>query len=81
VRKKRQSAEVNGRLGDLKGNLAQEGCVVKLAGHNILNFAARRVYLIAKKLRSPQSKEPDQAGDVVVIRYEGPKAARVCAKC
>ena len=63
-----------GHLAILRGNLAPEGCVAKITGlksHNITGPA--RVFdsetdaldaILAKKIK---------AGDVLVIRYEGPK--------
>jgi len=40
VRKLRRAAQADGGLVILKGNLAPEGCVVKVAGHNLQNFRA-----------------------------------------
>ena len=63
-----------GHLAILKGNLAPEGCVAKITGlKNPSITGPARVFdsepaamkaIMAKKIR---------AGDVVVIRYEGPK--------
>ena len=62
-----------GGLAVLRGNLSPDGCVVKLAGHERLThrgparvFDSEEVCFAAVKARSIQ------AGDVVVIRYEGP---------
>jgi len=61
-------------LAILKGNLAPEGCVVKVAGHNILNFrGAARVFDSEEAAFAAIEKGRIKAGDVVVIRYEGPK--------
>jgi dihydroxy-acid dehydratase len=66
----------DGGLAVLYGNLAEDGCIVKTAGvdDSVLNFSgSARVFesqdaavegILAGKL---------QAGDVVVIRYEGPR--------
>jgi dihydroxy-acid dehydratase len=63
-----------GHLSILKGNLSPEGCVAKTSGIKEPKFTGRaRVFdseqdclnaILAKKIK---------AGDVVVIRYEGPK--------
>ena len=63
-----------GHLAILKGNLATEGCVAKITGLKKTSITGpARVFdseplamkaILAKKIR---------AGDVIVIRYEGPK--------
>jgi dihydroxy-acid dehydratase len=63
-----------GHLAILKGNLAPEGCVAKITGLKKTSITGpARVFdsepacmkaILAKKIR---------AGDVIVIRYEGPK--------
>ncbi|MDP3895053.1 MAG: dihydroxy-acid dehydratase, partial [Mesorhizobium sp.] len=66
----------DGGLAVLKGNLATEGCIVKTAGvdESILKFTGpARVFesqdASVKAILSNEIK----AGDVVVIRYEGPR--------
>jgi len=66
----------DGGLAVLKGNLAEDGCIVKTAGvdESILTFTGpARVFesqdAAVKGILSNEVK----AGDVVVIRYEGPK--------
>ncbi len=66
----------DGGLAVLKGNLALDGCIVKTAGvdESILVFSGpARVFesqdAAVKAILSNEIK----AGDVVVIRYEGPK--------
>jgi dihydroxy-acid dehydratase len=62
-----------GGLVILKGNLAPEGCVVKVAGHSILNFrGAAKVYDREEDAFAAVKAGQIKAGDVVVIRYEGP---------
>ena len=63
----------SGGLVILKGNLAAEGCVVKLAGHErAVHQGPARVFdgedAVLPAIQSGQI----QPGDVVVIRYEGP---------
>jgi dihydroxy-acid dehydratase len=63
-----------GGLVILKGNLAPEGCVVKVAGHNLLNFRGpARVFDNEEAAFAAVENSTIKAGDVVVIRYEGPK--------
>jgi len=58
----------------LKGNLAPEGCVIKVAGHNTLNFRGpARVFESEEAAFAAIEKNQIKTGDVVVIRYEGPK--------
>ena len=66
--------EATGTLVVLKGNLAPEGCVMKTSGVKRQRFSGpARVFdgeeATAEAVRERQIK----AGDVVVIRYEGPK--------
>ena len=74
VRKKENPLKTTGGLVILKGNLAPEGCVVKVAGHNTLNFRGpARVFENEEAAFAAIDKSQIKAGDVVVIRYEGPK--------
>ena len=60
----------------LFGNLAPEGCIVKTAGvdESILVFhGTARVYESQEDAVEGILGEEVQAGDVVIIRYEGPK--------
>jgi len=66
----------DGGLAVLKGNLAVDGCIVKTAGvdESILVFSGRaKVYESQDAAVSGILTGKVQAGDVVVIRYEGPK--------
>ena len=63
-----------GGLVILKGNLAPEGCVVKLAGHQrITHRGAARVFDCEEDAFTAVRKKQIKPNDVVVIRYEGPK--------
>jgi len=65
-----------GGLAVLYGNLAEDGCVVKTAGvdESILVFAGRaRVYESQDAAVKGILGDEVQSGDVVVIRYEGPR--------
>ncbi|HEX7944224.1 MAG TPA: dihydroxy-acid dehydratase [Phenylobacterium sp.] len=66
----------DGGLAVLFGNLAPEGCIVKTAGvdDSILTFTgSARVYESQDAAVSGILTGQVKAGDVVVIRYEGPK--------
>jgi dihydroxy-acid dehydratase len=74
VRSKSNPLKATGGLVILKGNLAPEGCVVKVAGHNLANFSGpARVFDSEEAAFAAVDKGNIQAGDVVVIRYEGPR--------
>jgi dihydroxy-acid dehydratase len=62
-----------GGLAILRGNLAPEGCVVKLAGHERLHHRGpARVYDSEERCFEGVKNNELRPGDVVVIRYEGP---------
>ncbi|NDY95249.1 dihydroxy-acid dehydratase [Wenzhouxiangella limi] len=63
-----------GGFGILYGNLAPEGCVIKLAGHGRLQHSGpARVFDGEEAAFEAVQAGQIQAGDVVVIRYEGPR--------
>jgi dihydroxy-acid dehydratase len=62
-----------GGLAILKGNLAPEGCVVKLAGHERRKQTGpARVFESEEDAMRAVTARAINAGDVVVIRNEGP---------
>ena len=62
-----------GGLVILKGNLAPEGCVVKVAGYTRLEHAGpARVFDSEEAAFAAVEAGAIRSGDVVVIRYEGP---------
>ena len=62
-----------GGLAILRGNLAPDGCVVKLAGHERLQHRGpARVFDSEEECFAAVKARSIAAGDVVVIRYEGP---------
>ena len=74
VRKLDAPLKPTGGLVILKGNLAPEGCVIKVAGHNLQNFSGpARVFDNEEAAFAAVEKGAIKAGDVMVIRYEGPK--------
>ncbi|MBI9061597.1 MAG: dihydroxy-acid dehydratase [Marinilabiliaceae bacterium] len=66
----------DGGLGVLFGNLAEKGCIVKTAGvdESIFRFeGTARVYESQDDAIEGILSDEVKAGDVVIIRYEGPK--------
>ncbi|HYX00014.1 MAG TPA: dihydroxy-acid dehydratase [Candidatus Elarobacter sp.] len=74
VRKLNAPLKPTGGLVILKGNIAPEGCVIKVAGHNLQNFRGpARVFDNEEAAFAAVEQGAIKAGDVIVIRYEGPK--------
>ena len=64
----------SGGLVILRGNLAPDGCVVKLSGHNRQSFTGpARVFDSEEAAFAAVQGGRIKAGDAVVIRYEGPR--------
>ena len=64
----------NGGLVILKGNLAPEGGVVKIAGHERpYHRGPARIFDCEEDAMSAVTRGEIKAGDVVIIRYEGPR--------
>ncbi len=65
--------KASGGLAILRGNLAPEGSVVKLAGHErLFHSGPARVFESEEECFAAVKARSIEAGDVVVIRYEGP---------
>jgi len=63
-----------GGLVILKGNLAPEGCVAKISGHERLEHRGpARVFDCEEDAMTAVTRKQIHSGDVVVIRNEGPK--------
>jgi dihydroxy-acid dehydratase len=63
-----------GGLVILKGSLAPEGCVVKVAGYErVYHRGPARVFDREEDAMRAVTRGMIKAGDVVVIRYEGPR--------
>lgn len=63
-----------GGLVILKGNIAPQGCVVKVSGSTLQKFEGpAKVFDGEEAAFAAMEKNQIVAGDVVVIRYEGPK--------
>jgi dihydroxy-acid dehydratase len=65
--------KATGGLAILRGNLAPDGCVVKLAGHErLFHSGPARVFESEEDCFAAVKARSLRAGDVIVIRYEGP---------
>jgi dihydroxy-acid dehydratase len=76
IRSLEHAFSLEGGLAVLKGNIAEDGCVVKSAGvdESILVFEGP-AHITESQDEAVQHILTDQvqAGDVVIVRYEGPK--------
>jgi dihydroxy-acid dehydratase len=69
-----QPIKKEGGIAILRGSLAPEGCVVKLSGHErVFHKGPARVFDSEEACFEAVQARKIQPGDVVVIRYEGPK--------
>lgn len=69
-----QPIKQTGGLVILKGNLAPEGCVVKVAGHaKLTHHGPAKVFDCEEDAFQAVQQGKIVDGDVVVIRYEGPQ--------
>ncbi len=76
IRSKEHAFTKDGGLAVLYGNIAEKGCIVKTAGvdESIWKFTGKaRVFESQDDAVEGILGEVVQAGDVVIIRYEGPK--------
>ncbi|HUW27703.1 MAG TPA: dihydroxy-acid dehydratase [Sulfuriferula sp.] len=76
IRDKAHAYSQDGGLAVLHGNLALDGCIVKTAGvdESILKFSGpARIFESQDAAVEAILADRVQAGDVVLIRYEGPK--------
>ena len=74
VRPLGKALKPRGGMAILRGSLAPEGCVIKLAGHErTLHRGPARVFDCEEDAMSAVTHGQIKAGDVVVIRYEGPR--------
>lgn len=73
VRPVRRPLRGSGGLVILHGNVAPEGCVVKITGHEPQRFdGPARVFDSEEAAFAALQRRRIRAGDVVVVRYEGP---------
>ena len=65
--------KASGGIGILRGNLAPDGCVAKLSGHERLQFRGpAKVFESEEECFAAVQAQPIEAGGFIVIRYEGP---------
>jgi len=63
----------HGGIAIARGNLAPDGCVIKLAGHGRVHHRGpAKVFDSEEACFAAVKESAIEAGDVVVIRYEGP---------
>jgi dihydroxy-acid dehydratase len=74
VRPANKPITVTGGVVGLKGNLAPEGAIVKVAGMAVLKFSGpARCFDSEEECFEAVAKRNYKEGEVLVIRYEGPK--------
>ena len=76
IRDREHAYSQDGGLAVLYGNIAEKGCILKTAGvdDSILTFSGKaRVFESQDAAVEAILGDAVQAGDVVIIRYEGPK--------
>src|SRR5450631_736554 len=73
VRPLSEPLKSTGGFAILRGNIAPEGCVVKLAGHERrLHSGSARVFESEEEAMKAVTERTIESGDVLVIRNEGP---------
>ena len=74
VRRVAKPIRSTGGVVTLKGNLAPEGAIVKIAGlHNLVHSGPARCFDSEEAAFKAVEQRNYKEGDVIVIRYEGPK--------
>jgi dihydroxy-acid dehydratase len=74
IRPLSKALKPRGGIAILRGSLAPEGCVIKLAGHDKkVHHGPARVFEREEDAMQAVTEGKINAGDVVVIRYEGPR--------
>jgi dihydroxy-acid dehydratase len=74
IRPLRSPLKPTGGMAILRGSLAPDGCVAKLAGHErLMHRGSARVFDREEDAFAAVKQGKIKSGDVIVIRYEGPK--------
>jgi dihydroxy-acid dehydratase len=74
IRTAKDAIKPHGGFAILKGNLSPDGCVLKLAGHDTRHHRGpAKVFDCEEAAFAAVQSGGIKAGDVVVIRYEGPR--------
>lgn len=84
IRSVEHAYTTDGGLAVLHGNIAVDGCVVKTAGVPENQYVFRGPAAITESQEEAVEailSKRIKAGDVVVVRYEAPRAARACRRC
>ena len=72
----------HGAIYALAGNLAPDGSLVKVAGTTLRSHRGpARVFESEEACRDAVQAGRVEAGDVLVVRYEGPAEVPACARC
>ena len=74
MRKYNNPLSPNGGVAGLKGNLAPDGAIVKIAGLKKLQFTGKaRCFDTEEDAYKAVQNKKYKDGDIIIIRYEGPK--------
>ncbi len=74
MRKYNNPLSPDGGVVGMKGNLAPDGAIVKIAGLNKLQFTGRaRCFDTEESAYKAVKNKKYKDGDIIIIRYEGPK--------
>ncbi len=74
LRKYNNPLSPDGGVVGLKGNLAPDGAIVKIAGLKKLQFTGKaRCFDTEESAYNAVKKKKYKDGDIIIIRYEGPK--------
>ena len=74
MRTHNQPLSPDGGVGGLKGNLAPDGAIVKVAGLKKLQFTGKaRCFDTEEAAYKAVKNKKYKDGDIIIIRYEGPK--------
>ena len=74
VRPVKRPLRATGGLVVLHGNIAPDGCIVKITGHEPMHHTGpARIFNCEEEAFAAVQRRRIKRGDVVVVRYEGPK--------
>ena len=72
----------SGHIRIMRGNFCPDGAVAKITGKEGLKFSGpARVFDSEEDMLAGLEKQQIQKGDVIIIRYEGPKGGPGCRRC
>ena len=74
IRKYNNPLSLDGGVAGLKGNLAPDGAIVKIAGLKKLQFTGKaRCFDTEEEAYKAVQNKKYKDGDIIIIRYEGPR--------